>query len=67
MKGSLNGSFRSGTWYGEYTNGTLTGDSAPIVGGTITVVFNEDGSKSVILDCVDDAGHKITGTILAKK
>lgn len=67
VKGSLNGSFRSGTWYGEYTDGTPTGDSAPIVGGTITIVFNEDGSKSVTLDCVDDAGNKITGTILAKK
>jgi hypothetical protein len=39
---------------------------APIVGGTIEIISNYDGSKTFTFDCVDDAGFKITGTITTK-
>lgn len=53
----------SGCWYAELTEGRITGQMAPIFNGTIDVTFNDDGSKTFTFDCVDDAGHKITGSV----
>ena len=38
---------------------------APLVGGTINITINDDGSNTITLDCVDDLGYKITGTVNA--
>ena len=53
----------SASWYAELDGGYISGSYAPLAGGTIEFVFNEDGSQTVVLDCVDDAGNKITGTV----
>ena len=53
----------AGCWYAELDYGSISGNMAPIIDGTINVTFNEDGSKTFTLDCVDDAGHKITGSV----
>ena len=53
----------AGSWYAELNGGEISGAMAPLVYGTVEFVFNEDGSKTIVLDCVDDAGNKITGTV----
>ena len=63
VPGEIYNSSLSASWYAELDGGYLSGSYAPLAGGTIEFVFNEDGSKTVVLDCVDDAGNKITGTV----
>lgn len=62
VPGEISNGSLSGTWYAEVDGGNISGAYAPIVDGTVEVVFNGDGSKTVVLDCVDDLGNKITGT-----
>jgi hypothetical protein len=61
--GEVSGGYLTGSWYAILVNGSLTDTSAALVSGTVEFVFNEDGSQTVVLDCVDDAGNKITGTV----
>ena len=63
IPGDISDNGLTGCWYAELTNGNVTGQMAPIFDGTINVSFNDDGSKTFTFDCVDDAGHKITGTV----
>lgn len=63
VPGEVSGGYLTGSWYAILDNGDLTDTSAALVSGTVEFVFNEDGSKSVVLDCVDNAGNKITGTV----
>jgi hypothetical protein len=63
VPGEIVGSSLSGAWYVELENGSISGASAALVNGTVKCVFNEDGSKTIVLDCVDDAGNKIVGTV----
>lgn len=52
------------SWYTVLNGeGQPSYEMAPIVGGTIDIKSNADGSKTITLDCVDDAGFKIRGTI----
>ena len=61
--GELSGGYLAGSWYAEMSGGAITGASAALVNGTVEFVFNEDGSTTIVLDCVDDAGNKIAGTV----
>ena len=55
----------TGCWYAELAEGSIAGAMAPIVGGTITVIDNNNDSFTIVLDCVDDKGYKITGSVTA--
>lgn len=48
-----------GSWYWDFN----TGNSAPFVDGTITIEVDANGKRTLTLNCVDDAGNAITGTI----
>ena len=63
IPGEVSGGYLAGSWYAELNGGEISGAMAPLVYGTVEFVFNEDGSKTIVLDCVDDAGNKITGTV----
>ena len=63
ITGSLNNGYLSGSWYAELENGDVAGDMAPLTYGTVNFVIDEDGTRTITLDCEDDAGNKITGTI----
>ena len=63
IPGELSNGYLAGSWYAELNGGEISGAMAPLVYGTVEFVFNEDGSKTIVLDCVDDAGNKITGTV----
>ncbi len=63
VPGEIVDSSLSGAWYVELENGYISGAYVPIFDGTVECVFNEDGSKTIVLDCVDDAGNKIAGTV----
>lgn len=63
IPGEIEGNYLVGSWYAELEGGALAGDMAPLTYGTVNFVFNDDGTQTVTLDCVDDAGNKITGTV----
>ena len=65
--GYLAGNVPAASWYQVLNGeGQPSSEMAPIVGGTINVESNDDGSKTFTFDCVDDAGFKITGTVRTK-
>jgi hypothetical protein len=65
--GYLAGNVPAASWYQVLNGeGQPSFEMAPIVDGTISVKSNDDGSKTIVLDCVDDAGHKIKGTVTTK-
>ena len=62
--GYLAGNVPAASWYQVLNGeGQPSFEMAPIVGGTIEIISNYDGSKTFTFDCVDDAGFKITGTV----
>lgn len=63
IPGQMSNGYYAGSWYIELENGEVAGTQAALVGGTVEFVFNEDGSKTIVLDCVDANGNKITGTV----
>lgn len=62
LVGALDGTQYVGSWYTGVAGGLIDhGDRAPLTSGTITIA--KDGSNYVVTyDCMDDNGHKITGT-----
>lgn len=67
LAGYLIGTTPAGSWYKVLdADGNPTSEMAPIVGGTIDVKSNDDGTKTITFDCVDDAGYKITGSVTTK-
>ena len=65
--GYLAGNVPAGSWYQVLNGeGQPSYEMAPIVGGTIDVKSNDDGTKTITFDCVDDAGYRITGTATTK-
>ena len=65
MLGGVEGGYMTGCWYAELADGSIAGAMAPIVGGTITIIDNNNDSFTIVLDCVDDKGYKITGSVTA--
>ena len=65
MLGGVEDGYMTGCWYAELAEGSIAGTMAPIVGGTITVIDNNNDSFTIVLDCVDDKGYKITGSVTA--
>ena len=65
MLGGVEDGYMTGCWYAELAEGSIAGAMAPIVGGTITVIDNNNDSFTIVLDCVDDKGYKITGSVTA--
>lgn len=65
LTGYLDSGYLTGSWYAEIEGGYVSGNMAPLVGGTINITINDDGSNTITLDCVDDLGYKITGTVNA--
>ena len=65
LTGYLDSGYLMGSWYAEIEDGVVSGNMAPLVGGTINITINDDGSNTITLDCVDDLGYKITGTVNA--
>ncbi|MBR5595652.1 MAG: BACON domain-containing protein [Alistipes sp.] len=62
LAGALDGTQYVGSWYTGVVDGYVDhGNRAPLTGGTITIA--KEGTNYVVTyDCVDDNGHKITGT-----
>ena len=62
LAGALDGTQYVGSWYTGVVDGYVDhGNRAPLTSGTITIA--KDGSNFVVTyDCLDDNGHKITGT-----
>ena len=62
LAGALDGTQYVGSWYTGVVDGYIDhGNRAPLTSGTITIA--KDGSNYVVTyDCLDDNGHKITGT-----
>ena len=65
MSGYLEDGYLAGSWYAELEDGAATGLMAPLTEGTVTVTLNSDGTQTYTLDCLDDQGHKITGSVTA--
>lgn len=63
IKGTLNNGQIAGSWYAVLKDGRIDYDMAPIVKGSVDIVHNADGTNSFTFDCLDDAGHKITGYV----
>ena len=63
IPGSISGGYLTGSWYAIVENGSLTDVYQPLYGGTITIALNEDGTTTFTLDCVDDYGNAIAGTV----
>lgn len=54
----------AGSWYVEMdANNNIAGDVAPLYRGDIEVKFGGNNRVEITLDCLDDAGNAITGTI----
>ena len=64
VAGSLSGSSLSGTWYAELDGGYVGDVRAPFIEGTIDVEDNGGGVRTLTLNCYDDAGNNITGTVV---
>lgn len=63
IAGSKDVNLFTGSWYFEVVeDGYGQYGQAPITGGTITIEKDGNTGYKVIYDCVDDNGHKITGT-----
>lgn len=62
LAGAFEGTQYVGSWYTGVVGGLIDhGNRAPLTTGTITIA--KDGSNYVVTyDCMDDNGHKITGT-----
>lgn len=63
IPGNISGGYLNGSWYAVVENGSLTNVYQPLYGGTITIAKNADSSITFTLDCVDDKGNPITGSI----
>ncbi len=62
--GYVDGDDMYGVWYTEMVEGVDITAMAPITGGEIKIE-GTDAGYTITFDCVDDAGYKITGTIVA--
>ena len=62
--GYVDGDDMYGVWYTEMVEGVDITALAPITDGEIKIE-RTDGGYTITFDCVDDAGHKIAGTIVA--
>ncbi|MBE6202498.1 MAG: hypothetical protein E7135_02425 [Rikenellaceae bacterium] len=62
--GYVDGDDMYGVWYTEMVEGVDVTAMAPITDGEIKIEY-VDGGYTITFDCVDDAGHKITGTVVA--
>ena len=54
-----------GVWYVDMVEGEPVG-LAPLTDGEIKIEWADGDVYTVTLDCVDDAGHKVTGVIVAE-
>lgn len=63
IKGYISEGNIAGSWYAVLKDGAINYEMAPIMDGSVDIVLNDDGTTSFTFDCVDDAGHKIKGTI----
>lgn len=52
-----------GSWYAEVEDNEIVGDMAPITEGKVTITIARDGTQTFTLECTDDAGNKICGTL----
>ena len=63
--GSLSNGSLVGSWYVDASNGDIV-DMAPLVEGNVTIEVYNEGYK-VTINCYDDAGNNIIGTISGKQ
>ncbi len=62
--GYVDGDDMYGVWYTEMVEGVDITALAPVTDGEIKIE-RTDAGYTITFDCVDDAGYKITGTIVA--
>lgn len=65
IKGYIQDNNIAGSWYAVLKDGAINYQMAPIMDGSIDIVLNEDGSNIFTFNCVDDAGYKITGSVIS--
>lgn len=61
--GTIEQELLRGVWYTVLENGSVSSQMAPIVNGTITINEGESGEMLFTLNCKDDGGNNITGTV----
>lgn len=66
IAGNISGGTLDSSWYAVVQNGSLTDVYQPLYDGTITITDNADGTTTILLDCEDDKGNAITGSITTK-
>jgi hypothetical protein len=60
------GGYLVGSWYIILENGSISDVYQPIYDGTITIARNEDDTTTFTLNCTDDLGNSITGSITSE-
>ena len=64
LPGYMDDGYLAGSWYAELEGGYAS-VMTPLTGGTVTVTLNGDGTQTYTVDCTDDKGYKITGSVTA--
>lgn len=54
--------YQAYSWYTRLETESQSAATAPIFGGSITIVEADDGAYKVTFDLIDDRGNKITGS-----
>lgn len=65
LPGYVSGDDMWGSWYVDMLGGDINEDLAPIFDGEFTIDIDADGVYTFTLDCLDDAGYAMTGSIKA--
>ncbi len=60
--GDISDSYLVGSWYYRTDESGALVDYAPLVGGTLSIVSNGDGTTTIEFECYDDLGNCIEGS-----
>lgn len=67
LPGYVSGDNMWGSWYVDMIDGDMGDVIAPIFDGEFTIDIDANGVYTFTLDCLDDAGYAITGSIKAEQ
>lgn len=67
LPGYVSGDNMWGSWYVDMIEGEMGDTIAPIFDGEFTIDIDANGVYTFTLDCLDDAGYAITGSIKAEQ
>ena len=67
LPGYVSGDNMWGSWYVDMIEGEMSDVIAPIFDGEFTIDIDANGVYTFTLDCLDDVGYAITGSIKAEQ